>query len=92
MGLFDFGSVDSLGGALAAIIQLLALAIVARALLSWVRPDPTNPIVRALDVITEPILQPLRQVVPRIGMMDITPMVAIIVLYIIAGMLRSSGI
>jgi YggT family protein len=36
-----------------------------------------------LNEITEPILAPLRRVVPRIGMIDITPMVAIFVLYII---------
>jgi YggT family protein len=37
-----------------------------------------------LDYITEPILAPLRRVIPRIGMIDITPMVAIIILIVIA--------
>ena len=83
-----FGDVNSLPGLLAAIIQLLALAIFFRAILSWVSPDPYNPIVRALDTITEPILQPLRQIVPRIGMMDITPLVAIILLSFIASLVR----
>ena len=72
---------------LAAIIQLLGLAVFFRAILSWFVRDPYNPIVRALDTITEPILQPLRQIVPRMGMMDITPLVAIIVLSIIGRML-----
>ncbi len=86
-GLFpDFTSINSLGGLLAALIQLLILAIIIRAILSWFVRDPYNPIVRALDSITEPILQPLRQVIPRMGMMDITPLVAIILLSIIAGM------
>lgn len=88
----DFGSIDSLGGALAALIQLLALAIIARALLSWFVRDPYNPIVQALDYVTEPILQPLRQIVPRMGMIDITPLVAIIVLQVIASLLINSGI
>jgi YggT family protein len=93
MGLFpDFGSIDSFGSLLAALIQLLSLAIFFRAILSWVSPDPYNPIVRALDAITEPILQPLRQIVPRLGMMDITPLVAIILLSVIATMVRQSGI
>ena len=87
-----FGDINSLGGILAAIVQLLALAIFFRAILSWVAPDPSNPIVQALDAVTEPILQPLRQIVPRLGMMDITPLVAIIVLSVIANLLRSSGI
>ena len=83
---------DSLGAIIASLIQLLSIAIVIRALLSWVSPDPRNPIVQFLDAITEPILQPLRQIVPRIGMMDITPLVAIIVLQVIAGMVAGSGI
>lgn len=58
-------------------------AIFFRAILSWVNPDPYSPLARALDQITEPILGPLRRVIPRIGMIDITPMIAIIILVII---------
>ncbi len=58
-------------------------AIFIRALLSWVNPDPYNPLARALDQITEPILAPLRRVVPRIGMVDLTPMIAIFILFAI---------
>jgi YggT family protein len=87
-----FGSISSIGDVIALLLQLLAIAIIIRALLSWVSPDPRNPIVQALDAITEPILQPLRQIVPRIGMIDITPMVAIIVLYVLIGLVRASGI
>ncbi len=90
--MFGIGPVDTLGGLLATLLSLLSLAILIRALLSWVAPDPRNPIVQALDAITDPILQPLRQVVPRMGMVDITPMVAIILLQVIAAVLRSSGI
>ena len=87
----DFGRVDSIGGLIALLLQLLSLAIFFRALISWVSPDPYNPIVRALNAITEPILQPLRQIVPRIGMMDITPLVAIILLQVLAGLVAQSG-
>jgi len=92
MGLFDFGDINSLGGILGAILQLLAIAVLIRALLSWVSPDPRNPVVQALDAITEPILQPLRQIIPRIGMIDITPLVAIILLTFIARLVAESGI
>lgn len=92
MSLFDFGDINTFGGILAALIQLLVLAIFFRAILSWFVRDPYNPIVRALDAITEPILQPLRQIVPRMGMLDITPLVAIILLSVIASLVRSSGI
>lgn len=84
MNFFDFASPTSFGGVISLLLNLLSIAILIRALLSWVSPDPSNPIVQALDAITEPILQPLRQVIPRMGGIDLTPMVAIIVLSIMA--------
>jgi YggT family protein len=86
---YGFGSISSI---IATLLQLLSFAILIRALLSWVNPDPSNPFVQVLDAITEPILQPLRQIVPRMGMIDITPMVALILLQVIAGMVAGSGI
>lgn len=71
-------------GIISIVIQLLGIAILIRALMSWFVRDPYNPIAQALDRVTEPILQPLRRVIPRMGMMDITPLVAIIVLSLIA--------
>lgn len=90
--IFDFGEINTFGGILAALINLLSLAIFIRALLSWVLPDPRNPIVQALDAITEPVLQPLRQIMPRLGGFDFSPVVAIILLSIIAQLVRGSGI
>jgi YggT family protein len=55
-----------------------------RAIISWFALDPRNPLVEVLDQITEPILSPLRRIVPRIGMIDITPLVAIILLQVLA--------
>jgi YggT family protein len=65
------------------LVLILQFAIIARAVLSWFPIDPRSPIVSILNEITEPILAPLRRIVPRIGMIDITPMVAIFVLFII---------
>jgi YggT family protein len=65
-------------------VQVLSIAIFLRAILSWFSLDPRNPLVQMLDQITEPILAPLRRVVPRIGMIDITPLVAIILLQFLA--------
>ncbi len=87
--MFGIGDIDSLGALLALPIRLLALAILARALLSWVRPDPYNPIVRALNAITDPILEPLRRIIPRIGMMDLTPMAAMFMLFILASLVEN---
>ena len=65
------------------LIIVLEISIFLRAMLSWFPMDQGNPLVRILNDITEPILAPLRQVVPRFGMVDITPMVAFLVLFVI---------
>ena len=62
---------------------VLELAVLARVLFSWIRPDPYSPFVRIIVQITDPILQPLRRVIPPLGMLDITPLVALIGLSII---------
>ena len=71
------------------LIQILILAIVGRSIISWFPMDPHNPLVRVLNEVTEPVLAPLRRVIPRLGLLDITPMVAIIVLLIIQQNLNS---
>jgi len=69
---------------IAILFQVLATIIFVRAILSWFAISPYSPIVVFLDRITEPILAPLRRIIPRLGMVDITPMVAIIILLLIA--------
>ena len=50
---------------------------------SWIGLQPGNPFVVFLNDITEPILAPIRAYVPRIGMLDLSPMIAIILLQLI---------
>jgi YggT family protein len=69
--------------------DIMIAAIFVRVLLSWIVTDPRNPLVNVLDQITEPILGPLRRFVPRLGMFDITPMVAMILLIAIQQMVIS---
>ena len=71
------------------LLQILWFAIFARAIISWFPVDPQGPIVKALDAVTEPLLGPLRRVVPRIGMVDITPMVAIILIFVLMQVLQA---
>ena len=73
------------------LLQLLWFAIFARAIVSWFPIDRSGPIVRALESITDPILEPLRRVVPRIGMIDITPMVAIILILLLTRVLQEGA-
>jgi YggT family protein len=69
------------------LFQVLTFAIIARALLSWFNLGPSHPVVRILYDVTEPILAPLRRVIPMIGMIDITPLVAILLLQVVERLL-----
>ncbi len=73
------------------LVQFLAFAIFARAILSWFPIDRDGPVVQAINAITDPVLDPLRKVIPPIGMIDITPMVAMITLFIVASILLQAA-
>ncbi len=60
--------------------DILSFAIIVRAVLTWFPIRPNNVVVVFLFYVTEPILAPLRRVIPRLGMLDITPLVAIVIL------------
>ncbi len=60
-------------------LNLYIWAFIISALLSWVNPDPYNPIVRFLYNITEPVLARVRRVIPlHFGGIDLTPMIVIL--------------
>jgi YggT family protein len=71
--------------ALANLLNLVIAAyiwiIIARAIISWVSPDPYNPIVRFLYRVTEPVLRPVRERLPIAMGIDFSPMIVIFVLY-----------
>lgn len=69
------------------LFTVLWLAILGRVIMSWVSPRGNDPVTPLLYQITEPILRPIRQVVPPLGMFDLTPMIALILLSIIQSML-----
>lgn len=64
------------------LIEILWWLIIIRALLSWVNPDPYNPIVQFIERVTEPVLFPFRQLIPthKIGI-DLSPLIALLFLY-----------
>ena len=73
---------------LANLVNLVLLAymwiIIARAVLSWVNPDPYNPIVRFLYRITEPVLRPIRNRLPTFQMgLDLSPLVVLLAIYLL---------
>ena len=80
------------GGFLLALVQLALTVlniytwvIIIRALISWVSPDPYNPVVRFLGQITEPLLKPLRKLVPprMTGGIDVSPILAILLIQLV---------
>ena len=82
---------------LARVLGLLSIAIIARAILSFIVPmmgDRPHPILvninTMLGQVTEPVLGPIRRVLPTFGALDLSPMVAIIVLEILRRVLLSS--
>lgn len=71
--------------ALANVVNLVLWAymwiIVIRALLSWVNPDPYNPIVRFFEAVTEPVLRPIRRRLPTWQMgVDLSPVVVVLII------------
>jgi YggT family protein len=69
--------------------------IIIRALLSWVSPDPYNPIVRVLAAATEPVLRPLRRLVPprKLGGVDLSPLLAVLLIQFVKnGIVYSLGL
>ncbi len=73
------------------LLNLYMWAIIINALLSWVSPDPYNPIVRILYQITEPVLGRIRKVIPMRGMgIDISPIIAILAIIFLRSAVVSS--
>jgi YggT family protein len=60
-----------------------SLVIIIGALLSWVSPDPSNPVVQAIYGISEPLLAPFRRLVPHLGGLDISPILALFCYHIV---------
>jgi len=87
-----------LGNFLSATAQILKIVleiymwiIIIRALLSWVNPDPYNPIVQFLNSITEPVLYRVRQLIPMSGMgIDFSPIIVILAIIFLQAFLVNS--
>jgi len=86
-GFLSFSPLHGLGEGLRLIFSLFpgffTLVIIAGALLSWVSPDPYNPIVQAIYGISEPLLAPFRRFSPNLGGLDISPIFAILCFWVI---------
>lgn len=80
-----------LGQVLDLLLTTFVILLFVRAIISWVNPDPYNPIVRFLITSTEPLLRPLRRVIPPIaGNFDLSPLLALLLLYFLKAALAQT--
>ena len=69
------------------VFSIFSFAILTRVLLTWVRIDPTHPAVQLLLDVTEPVLRPIRELMPAMGMFDFSPIIALLLLNVLEGLL-----
>ena len=72
---------------LASLIDLHSVVVLVAVILSWIRLDRRNPLVTIVRGLTEPVLAPIRRVLPPMGGLDLSPMVLLLALQILKGLL-----
>ena len=73
-------------------LYVLIVCIIVRSLFSWFpNMDRNNQFVRLLDMVTEPLLQPVRRIMPRVGMFDLSAMVVIVVLIVMVNVVEAAA-
>jgi YggT family protein len=94
MGLAGLPGDHSMSGNLASLINffftVLSIAIIGRALLSWFDPGFRTPIGKIIYDVTEPVVGPIRRVIPTLGMFDISPIVALLLIRLLATLLNQA--
>ena len=70
------------------LLDIFLFSILILAIMSWINPDPYHPAAALLNSLTRPVIRPLRQRIPPIGGIDITPMIAIIIIIFLKQTLR----
>ena len=61
-------------------LEIYTWILIARVLMSWFNPNPYNPLVQFVLRLTEPVLAPIRRVLPSMGGLDLSPLVVVVVL------------
>jgi YggT family protein len=65
------------------LLELYSLVLLASVILSWLPLDAENPLVRLIRAATEPVLEPIRRVLPPVGGFDLSPMVLLLALQLL---------
>lgn len=79
-----------LGGLLISVLNILSLLIFARAIFSWFDPGFSSQIGKILYDVTEPIIAPVRQIMPNFGMLDLSVFFTLILLMILRQLVASA--
>jgi len=73
---------QAVAGVVDLLLNVYMYLIIGRAIISWVNPDPYNPIVNFLYTATEPVMRIARKIIPPIGgTLDISPIVVLVLIY-----------
>ncbi|MGA2110729.1 MAG: YggT family protein [Anaerolineales bacterium] len=72
-----------------AIGNVLSLIVLVDVVVSWVVPNPYNPFRQALDRIVEPMMAPIRSLVPPLGSLDFSPLILLILIQVITSVLAN---
>ena len=72
---------------LARLLDLYSMVILAAVILSWVQLPPENSLVRVVRTLTEPLLAPIRRILPAVGGLDLSPWVLLVALRLLRGIL-----
>lgn len=78
-------------GILNILVWVFFIAIMVRVLFSWIGPDMRNPVFRISYQVTEPILAPVRNLLPQTPGMDLSPMIVTFVLFFLLQILQRAG-
>lgn len=81
---------QALAGILDIVLTLAMIVVIARAVLSWVSPDPYNPVVRIVNQLSEPMLFPIRRRVPYFSGIDFSPIIVLLIIYFLNEFLVNS--
>ncbi len=79
--------VMALAETLSLVVNIFLFSIIIQAVISWINPGSYNPVVGLLQQLTAPIMNPIRRVIPPISGLDLSPMAAIIGLYLVTMLL-----
>ena len=81
---------QALAGILDIVLTLAMIVVIARAVLSWVSPDPYNPVVRIINQLSEPMLFPIRRRVPYFSGIDFSPIIVLLIIFFLNEFLVNS--